>query len=168
MLSYIYKYTNKENGMVYIGQTVDLKGRYYTHLCGNQYIDKEIQRLGIEAFTYEVIDQADISEINDLETYWISFYDSFHNGYNRTAGGSGFNIPKRVYCVELDMTFESIHEAANAMICSLGLDVVAYTARKNIKITLNSWEGTIYGFHFCNEELKDIFLADLEEFSFVG
>lgn len=98
----IYKYTNKINGKVYIGKTVDLKARHYQHLNDRRYkcyFHNAIDKYGIENFDLEVIFIADSSlnqsELNDIlnekERYYIQVYDSFNRdkGYNMTLGGDG-------------------------------------------------------------------------------
>ena len=161
MLSYIYKFTNVENGNVYIGQSINPHERYKQHFYGTSPFDMELRRLGADAFTFEVIERTTMEEVNNREIYWIDFYDSYFNGYNRTIGGSGIYRPKQVHCIELNTTFNSINQAANAVAVSGGT-AGATTTAKHITKALNSLEDDVYGFHFCSPELKDIYLEDLE------
>lgn len=48
---------------------------------------------GLEHFMIEPIEK-DIpnEQLNEREQYWISYYDSFHNGYNSTIGGDCGNF----------------------------------------------------------------------------
>lgn len=91
----IYKITNKENGKVYIGQTIrELDVRMKEHLRHNKtYIDRALNKYGIDAFEVEVIDECDNSdELNDKEKYWIKYYDCIcPNGYNLCEGGGQTN-----------------------------------------------------------------------------
>ena len=90
----IYKITNKINGKVYIGQTVQsLKTRWRKH-CNKKKgcfaLQNAIQKYGKEAFTVEQIDVAcSRDELDAKEIYWIKFYDSMNpkKGYNLTSGG---------------------------------------------------------------------------------
>ena len=96
----IYRAINKINGNMYIGQTVyDLKSRIKGHdydsknknrLC---YFQNAIVKYGIDNFKWEVIDECnDLKWLNELEKYYIYYYDTFNNGYNLTTGGShGWN-----------------------------------------------------------------------------
>ena len=87
----IYKVTNKINGKVYIGQSVDIGRRWHTHMTAKDdiYFHKAIQKYGVENFEWEVIEQCKKSELDEREIYWIEYYDSFNKGYNRTKGGDG-------------------------------------------------------------------------------
>ena len=89
-MQYIYKITNIKNNRVYIGLTNDWYRRQREHFntCKQKcYIDKEIAK-DPQAFTFEVIDQCESrEEIEQKEIYWIQFYNSYYQGYNRTTGG---------------------------------------------------------------------------------
>ena len=87
----IYKVTNKINGKVYIGQSVDIGRRWRQHMTAKDdiYFHKAIQKYGVENFEWEVIEKCKKSELDERESYWIEYYDSFNNGYNCTKGGDG-------------------------------------------------------------------------------
>ena len=56
-MRYIYCVTNKVNGLKYIGQTNNMKRRWYGLCCdnNNQAITKAIQKYGKENFKMECI-----------------------------------------------------------------------------------------------------------------
>ena len=89
----IYKITNKINGKVYIGQSIDIKRRWKdhrTHYKNGKYpLYFAMIKYGIENFSFEVIEECEKEKLNDREIYWISFYNSNNknNGYNLTNGG---------------------------------------------------------------------------------
>lgn len=93
----IYKITNKINGKIYIGQTIkSLKERFQKHCWGttekdkyhlNMAIKKAIKKYGKNNFTIELIEEVETDKLDERESYWISFYDSYHKGYNCTLGG---------------------------------------------------------------------------------
>lgn len=90
----IYKYQNKLNNNIYIGQSSNIEKRYSQHLYDSTYrpekgtgIDIAIHKYGIENFTFEIIEECSLDVINEREKYWINYYDSYNNGYNRTVGG---------------------------------------------------------------------------------
>lgn len=92
----VYKYTNKINGKVYIGQTLHPKQRKENHKCAltNGLFHKAIRKYGWDNFEYEVLcvvkkpDYREVKELlNRVEVLFISHYDSFNNGYNMTIGG---------------------------------------------------------------------------------
>ena len=87
----IYKVTNKINGKVYIGQSVDIGRRWRQHMTAEDdiYFHKAIQKYGVENFEWEVIEKCKKSELDERESYWIEYYDSYNKGYNCTKGGDG-------------------------------------------------------------------------------
>ncbi len=103
----IYKYTNKINGHIYIGQSINLEARQYAHKSSafneiakdyNSQFHQAIRKYGWENFDYEIIAELTPDEytkdgLDALERYFIKYYDSFHNGYNATEGGD--NNPHR-------------------------------------------------------------------------
>ena len=48
-----------------------------------------MRKYGIEHFTIEAIEECPINILSEREKYWISEFDSYHNGYNATLGGDG-------------------------------------------------------------------------------
>lgn len=81
--------------MCYVGQTIQkVSARIGKHKSGRQYIDKEIQKLGWENFTYIVLEKnVPIEKLNSLEKYWIKVFDCIApKGYNKTIGGTGSTI----------------------------------------------------------------------------
>ena len=87
----IYRATNLLNGKMYIGQTIkSLKIRINAHIQfkGNTYFKKAINKYGIENFKWDVLCECkDIDELNKMEEFCITFWDTFRNGYNETTGG---------------------------------------------------------------------------------
>ena len=91
----IYKITNKITGKSYIGQSVNIATRWSAHkstsraeetLDGNE-LHKDILTLGIDNFSFEVIEETTVDKLDEREIYWIQYYDTFYNGYNHTLGG---------------------------------------------------------------------------------
>ena len=94
-MGYIYKITNLINGKVYIGKTErNIQIRWKEH-CKNISrlqrlpLYKALKKYGINNFTIEEIEQCNISQLDQREIYWISFYNSYIKGYNCTEGGEG-------------------------------------------------------------------------------
>lgn len=105
MTGYIYQIINKENGLRYIGKTINIKKRKDTHfrkLKNNEHVNSKLQnawnKYGEEAFdfTYEVFDLENANELNTLEKIYIRKYNSYENGYNLTPGGDGGEIRNKL------------------------------------------------------------------------
>lgn len=95
----IYKIENLINGKVYIGQSKNIKKRWTAHRTNafnhnsKQYdlaLYRSIRKYGLENFSFMVLEETLIEDLDNREKYWIEYYDS-HNkekGYNLTDGGS--------------------------------------------------------------------------------
>lgn len=99
----IYKFINKNNGRIYIGQTINsFTQRKNAHFSSaynpnasdyNCTFHRAIRKHGKEAFEYEILAKEihDKELLNTLEKYYIQEFNSFKKGYNETSGGeSGF------------------------------------------------------------------------------
>lgn len=93
----IYKVTNKINNKVYIGQSINIENRFQQHKnnCLNENLKdyntkfyRALRKYGVENFTFEIIEELkDKEKLNEREKYWVSFYNSFKEGYNSNTGG---------------------------------------------------------------------------------
>lgn len=89
----VYKLTSP-SGKVYIGQTVDFQKRMKSHKeCAGEHCPKlyrAIRKYGWENFNKKILlENLTLSEMDFLEEFCISVYDSIKYGYNVTIGGYG-------------------------------------------------------------------------------
>lgn len=92
MKGYIYKITNKVNGLSYIGQTrytVEFRWRQHQHKHDGCYFHNAIQKYGAENFTVETLEECEVSQLDSREIYYIAKYNTFEKGYNLIIGGGG-------------------------------------------------------------------------------
>ena len=90
----IYIIKNKINNKVYIGQSVDIMCRWYAHKNSakgksqDSYtkIHTAMNKLGIDNFYIEILEECEYSKLDEREIYWIDFFNSYKNGYNMTLG----------------------------------------------------------------------------------
>ena len=86
------------NDKVYIGQSIDIKRRWNKHRSTAQNpnsssydypLYRAIRKYGIDNFSFEVLEECTIEELNDKEIYWIKYFDSTNEnkGYNLAPGG---------------------------------------------------------------------------------
>lgn len=94
----IYKIENLINHKIYIGQSTHIERRWSNHKAtafnqndkGYNYpLYCAIRKYGLENFSFEVIEECTLDELNQKEEYYISKYNSFFCGYNQTLGGDG-------------------------------------------------------------------------------
>ena len=90
----IYKITNLITEECYIGQSVDIYKRWCQHCkCGlgidtpaGNKLYKAIQEIGLENFSFQVLEECSNLELNEKEKYYINLYDSCNFGYNGNMG----------------------------------------------------------------------------------
>lgn len=105
----IYKITNKTTGECYIGQSENIKKRWSRHRATsrnpkdhnyNLRLYKDMRLYGFDNFEFSVVEECDAEDLLDKEIYWISFYDSYINGYNMTMGGKS-GVPQKLLNAKL-------------------------------------------------------------------
>ena len=91
----IYKFENKLNGKIYIGQTTQKLEKYYrnTYVLDNAHkrikLQNTIKKYGLDAFIFSQIDSgANQEELNQKEIHYIELFNCIINGYNCRSGGS--------------------------------------------------------------------------------
>ena len=93
----IYKITNLDNGKAYIGKSTNIKKRLADHFkssigitsIADQAVHHEILRTGFWNWTLEPIIYCDKDKLNEMEKYYINFFDTVNSGYNKNSGGGG-------------------------------------------------------------------------------
>lgn len=108
MTGYIYKFTNKVNSKVYVGQTYNLQVRLNSHKSKALKIKNKfynaVRKYGWDNFEFSVLSTVSSNtkeELNTLldklEIEYIKQYDSYKSGYNSTLGGHskrGYKLSK--------------------------------------------------------------------------
>ena len=86
----IYKITNIENQMCYVGQAVNIADRWKQHIkrgigaeapTRNKLYPAMLE-LGVENFTFEIVEECDKSKLNEREDYWQEFFHAKDFGYS--------------------------------------------------------------------------------------
>ena len=85
----IYRFKNKVNGKVYIGQTVKpLRKRVIQHMTNSRpttkvhktYFHNALNKYGFENFDLIIVERCSSQEeLNERETYWIAYYINNNN-----------------------------------------------------------------------------------------
>ena len=86
----IYKITNIENQMCYIGQAVDIAERWKQHIKRGIGAEAPTRNklypamlsIGVENFTFEIIELCAGKDLNSREDYWQDFYHAKDFGYS--------------------------------------------------------------------------------------
>ena len=94
----VYKITNVKNNKIYIGQSSDIYRRFQEHQTKGKSsripVDVAIQKYGKDSFTYEILEECNIAELNEKETFWIKKLNAIENGYNCSESGEQQSIGK--------------------------------------------------------------------------
>lgn len=136
-MGYIYKIENIINKKLYIGQTIHtVDVRKKEHIEAAKYgctsvIYRAMRKYGVNNFIFTEIECCDDSLLDEREIYWISYYDSYNNGYNSTTGGKGvqkYNKDKIYELWESGLTAKEIGMTLNTdyrpiIRCLLGVGV---------------------------------------------
>ena len=86
----IYKITNIENQMCYVGQAVNIADRWKQHIkrgigaeapTRNKLYPAMLE-VGVENFTFEIVEECDKSKLNKREDYWQEFFHAKDFGYS--------------------------------------------------------------------------------------
>lgn len=90
---------NLVNGKVYVGQSKNSNGINYRlayhksklrkGVHPNKHLQASYNKYGEHNFSFSIIEECDISQLNEREIYWIQFYNSLNPkyGFNKTTGG---------------------------------------------------------------------------------
>ena len=86
----IYRITNNNTQMCYVGQAVDIADRWRQHIKRAIGAEPRTQnklypamyKEGIENFTFEVIEECEQTKLNEREDYWQDFYKAKEYGYS--------------------------------------------------------------------------------------
>ena len=96
----IYKITNLVNKKIYVGQSINIIERWKQHqykafnskeVAYNSAIHAAFRKYGVENFSFEVLEECKIEELDKKEREWIEKLNSLApNGYNILIGGQQF------------------------------------------------------------------------------
>lgn len=92
----IYKITNLQNNKVYIGQSVDINFRWYTHkrnlIAGchdNKHLQNSWNKYGQDNFEFSIIEECTEDKLTEREQYWIDYYGGLNSSDNYNVKEAG-------------------------------------------------------------------------------
>lgn len=86
----IYKITNIDNQMCYVGQAANIADRWKTHIKRglgaeppiNNKLYPAMKQFGVENFTFEIVEECDRGKLNEREDYWQEVFKAKEFGYS--------------------------------------------------------------------------------------
>ena len=82
----VYKITNTVNGCFYIGSSLNVKHRMSVHRCKSMWkqlpsnkMYQDMAEIGVEKFTFEIIEECDKSVLREREQYYIELLQPQYN-----------------------------------------------------------------------------------------
>ena len=86
----IYKITNINNQMCYVGQAANIADRWKQHVKRGVGAEDWTQNklypamysLGVENFTFEIVEECNRSKLNEREDYWQDYFHAKDFGYS--------------------------------------------------------------------------------------
>ena len=86
----IYKITNIENQMCYVGQSTDIANRFKQHIkrgvgaedWTSNKLYPVMYAVGPENFTFEIIEECDKDKLNERESFWQEYFHAKDFGYS--------------------------------------------------------------------------------------
>ena len=115
----IYKIVNTINQKVYIGQSINIQKRIHQHfwksqcqkdVSYNSALHNAIRKYGKQNFTWEIVEQCSVDQIDEKQKYYIQFYNSLTpNGYNILKGGQKNRIiPRFCSCCGVQISKDGV------------------------------------------------------------
>lgn len=101
MTSGIYVIYNTVNNKAYIGQSKDIRQRWWSHRHslrknkhGNSHLQNAWNKYGEEAFDFGVLKLCELSELDHWESVWGELYESYkeESGYNVSRNFTNPNL----------------------------------------------------------------------------
>lgn len=111
----IYKITNKINNKSYIGQSINIEARWKQHIYTNSgsWIHMALTKYGVENFSFEILQECNVDELNSLECKYIQEYNTLYpNGYNRASGGNNFTSIETQY---KKLSYDAVQQIYNLL-----------------------------------------------------
>ena len=166
----IYKIENKINGKSYIGQSANIERRWKSHRVSskskNDILYQDIRKYGIDFFDFSILEECSQNELNEKETYWIKFCNSYiPNGYNKTFGGVNNGHSQKLTYEQVIQIRKELKETKNTGLflaekynvtkdVITGINVGRYWYEKDIEYPIRKKEPILYFCENCGKQLS--------------
>lgn len=132
-VSGVYMIENTQNGYRYIGQSVDVKGRWTEHLsCLRRGVHRsnslnfDFLVFGEDCFRFELLEEVPKSMLADKERYYISIYTPEYNPSEHPP------IENRLFLYNMDRLSEALFEELKSTVDEEKLNVYYVSDLKSV------------------------------------
>lgn len=166
MMIGIYKITNNKNGKVYVGQSLSIEDRWKQHKIAIRTSEKSwyplahLESDGIDDFSFDVLQQCKPEELDELEEYWINYYESYVKGYNQTKDGGYYYANTQFVCFSKQI-FKDFQENKNVLyipfiLLHKALKALTYSEFKLFSFLLERMESGVGRIALSPSELQNL------------
>ena len=144
----------------YVGQAIDIFERFNEHCNGrNQYIDKEINKIGYDKFNYRILEIVEKqSDLNECETKWIKYYKNLKKTIKELFKK---DIGRSIYAISeyFNIPWQDVITIRKPILKSFNLiyskDIKNIVDKETMKVPDN-WRGPILTQKLATKILTDI------------
>lgn len=115
----IYCIENKITRKKYIGQSTNIKARQGHHKSElnrgvhfNECLQEDQKKFGEDNFSFYILEECSIEQLDELEKYYISLLDTNNSfyGYNFTDGGQDNHTASKEVCEKMSKAIKKAYE----------------------------------------------------------
>lgn len=93
----IYVLRNTVNGKIYVGQSVNILNRWYSHRKSanagkKSHLYDSMRKYGLSAFSIQIMEECTPEQLDEREAYWMDFFDAINTGYNMMPAGQNGRV----------------------------------------------------------------------------
>ena len=160
----IYCIENLLNNKKYIGQSINIKQRWYKHVYelksghhDNDYLQKSWNKYGEENFKFYILEYCDKKFLDEREIYYIDFHNTMNRdyGYNLKSGGQSSNYVCDEVKEKISMSNKKSYQNSNLRQIR-SVDALNQWAKPEIKQKIMGENNGMYGKHHTEETRKKI------------
>lgn len=124
----IYKITNLLNNKCYVGQSRNIYRRWQSHRYANDSypLHAAMKKYGTENFSFEILEECNIDELNEKESYYIQ---KFQPEYNCDGGGNARRVPQKLDSEKVNQIIQAIKDGYSHKAIAKEFDISKDTVR---------------------------------------
>ena len=160
----IYCIENIINNKKYIGQSVDVDGRWSKHQSSlnkgdhdNDYLQKSWNKYGKENFKFYILEYCKKDELDEKENYYIDLYNTLNRdcGYNLKSGGQATNQLSEEIRNKISESNKKAYENSDLRKIR-SIDALNQWADPEIRAKITGENNGMYGKHHSEEAKNKI------------